>query len=106
MYIDSNLTRKLHILKVYNKISRTIGIMSKLKQVLPLTILVTIVYNSLIFPYLNYGILVWGASVNRLIRLQKKAVRLAAKAKYNAHTGPIFKLFKLLTVNDILKWQD
>ena len=50
--IDSNLTWKLHIQKVYNKVYRTIGIMSKWKQFLPLTILVTI-YYSLIFPYLN-----------------------------------------------------
>ena len=42
-----------HIAKIANKISRTIGILKKLKNILPSSILF-IMYNSLILPQLHY----------------------------------------------------
>jgi hypothetical protein len=102
---DSNLTWKSHISKVSKKVSRTIGVMTKLKKYLPTHILKTL-YNSLIFPHLHYGILVWGNSANKLIKLQKKAIRVVANAKYNDHTQPLFKKLGLLTITDILRLQD
>ena len=47
---------------------------------------------------LNYGILVWGFSCQRLIKLQKKAIRIVSRSKYNAHTGYIFKTVDILTL--------
>ena len=102
---DSNLSWKSHIGKISKKISRTIGVMNKLRNYVPTYILRTL-YNSLIFPHLNYGILVWGNSANRLIKLQKRAIRVVANAKYNAHTQPLFRKLCLLSINDILKMQD
>jgi len=102
---DSNLSWKSHISKISKKVSRTIGVMNKLKNYLPTHIL-RILYNSLIFPHLNYGILVWGNSANKLLKLQKKAIRVVANVKYNAHTQPLFKKLGLLTVTDILELQD
>ena len=63
------------------------------------------IYNSLILSYINYGILVWGYSCERITKLQKKAVRIVSLSKYNAHTEPILKELKLLKVADILKRQ-
>jgi len=102
---DANLSWKPHINHITKKISRTIGIMVKLKHFLPGNILQTL-YNYLVFPYLNYGILIWGTSANRLFILQKKAIRLIANMKYNAHTQPLFKHLQLLTINDVLKLQE
>jgi hypothetical protein len=82
---DSNINWKSHIQKICNKISRTSGVMTKLKHYLPTEVL-KMLYNSLIFPYLNYGILVWGVSANKLLNLQKKIIRTVACPKYNAHT--------------------
>ena len=48
-------------------------------------------YHSLVLPYLNYGVLVWGISIHKLLKLQKKAVRLIVNAKFNAHTEPLLK---------------
>ena len=48
-----------HVIRVANKISKTIGIINKLKYQLPQTTLLTI-YNSLILPHLNYCLLAWG----------------------------------------------
>ena len=60
-----------HINKVAHKISRTTGILNKLKQILPQHILRTM-YNSIILPHINYGTLAWGYQTQRIFILQKK----------------------------------
>ena len=47
--IDKDLKWKTHVYEVLRKVSRTIGIMSKLKDILPTKILIML-YNSLILP--------------------------------------------------------
>ena len=54
-------------------------------------------------PYINYGLMVWGFSCNRVIKLQKKAIRIICLINYNAHTEPLFKKLKILNVTDMLK---
>ena len=89
--IDHNLTWNNHVTLISNKLSRTCGILAKLKNLLPECIL-QLIYNALFLSHLNYGITAWGFhSCSRLLKLQKKAVRLISKRKYNAHTSPIFK---------------
>ena len=60
--IDECLTWKQHIDCVSKTISRNIGVMNKLKYSIPGRILHTL-YCTLITPYLNYGILIWGSTV-------------------------------------------
>ena len=55
----------------------------------------------MILPHLNYGILCWGSPEHRIFTLQKKAVRIISRAKYNAHTSPLFKSLNLLKIHDI-----
>jgi len=103
--LDSNLSWRPHIHAISQKISRTIGIMSKLKHIIPSETLLTL-YNSLILPHLNYGILAWGIKCNRLFKLQKKSVRIILNSKYNAHTNPLFKKLQLLKVMDLCALQE
>ena len=101
--LDSNLTWNSHINQLANKLSRTIGILSRLKRILPCNVLIMI-YNSLFASYINYAISAWGhGSLHRLTRLQKKAVRIITKSKYNSHSSPILKQLKLLKVEDTFK---
>ena len=72
------------------------------KHILP-TLTMKTLYESLISSHLNYGILAWGSNNTRVYKLQKKAIRIVANAKYNAHTEPLFKLFGFLKLPDILK---
>ena len=78
--------------------------MNRIKNIVSSNILLKI-YNSLILSHLHYGILCWGFNSNKLFRLQKKAIRVIAKQKYNAHTDPLFKKYKLLKIEDIFKTQ-
>ena len=101
---DQNLTWKPHIQKIGNKISKTIGVMARLKNVLNEKTL-KLIYNSLILPYLHYGILVWGYQTDRLLILQKKALRILTKSHFIAHTDKLFSQEKILKVNDIFNMQ-
>ena len=57
--IDCNLKWKHHIDFISLKISKTIGILARLRHFVPTETLIMI-YRSLIMPYLSYGICVWG----------------------------------------------
>ena len=99
--LNSNLKWGNHINNVSNKCTRVIGILNKLKQVLPTRIKV-LLYNTLILPHLTYGINGWGFNCTRIKTLQKKAVRVIYNSKYNAHTSNIFKQLKIIKICDIL----
>ena len=59
------------------------------------------IYNALVQPHLNYGILLWGKNIARIQKLQKWAVRSITLSKYNAHTDPLFIKLKLIKIQDI-----
>ena len=98
--IDENVNWHAHTLKIANRISRTLGIMNRIKNFVPAHVL-PIIYNSLILPHLQYSILAWGFYADRLFKLQKRAMRIITNSKYNAHTEPLFKKLNLLQLRDI-----
>lgn len=102
--LDEHMKWNKHVDKVSNKVSRNIGILNSMKHFLPLPTK-KLIYNSLIASHINYGILVWGYTLGRLEKLQKKAVRIITLSKYNAHSEPILKKLKLLKLRDILDLQ-
>jgi len=108
VYIDQHLNWLDHIHQVENKISKTCGILSKLKYKLPKSILLTI-YNSLILPYLQYCTLIWACGsqnkLKKLLIIQKRAVRHISHVHSTCHSAPIFKELNILTINDIYTQQ-
>ena len=103
--LHENLKWKSHTEHVSKKVSRTIGIMRKLKNILPSEVL-TLIYNSLILSYFNYGLFLWGWHASQFIKLQKKVVRIIAKSNYNAHTSGLFKGLSILQFNDLCALHD
>ena len=103
--LDSNLSWKFHIKMISQKISKSICIINRLKNIVPTSVLQTL-YNTLIAPHLSYGILAWGIQSKKLFKLQKRAVRIIVNAKYNAHTDPIFKQQFLLKISDLCALQE
>ena len=71
--IDQHLKFDVHMNNIAIKASRIIGLFNKLKNFLPLYILITL-YNSMILPHLTYGILIWKTNNQQLFKLQKKAL--------------------------------
>ena len=102
--IQNNLKWNSHISSVCNKLSKTNYILKQLKRHLPTHIL-RLIYTSLFVPYIQYGILTWYNSPNynlqRVAKLQKRAIRSITNAKYNAHTNPLLHHLKLLKIEDI-----
>ena len=47
----------------------------------------------------------WGYQSNRMFMLQKRAIRIVANGRYNAHTEPLFKLYRILKLSDVLTLQ-
>ena len=54
MFLDSKLSFKEDVQNVVNKVSKTLGLLRKLQNILPRPPLITI-YKSLIRPHLDYG---------------------------------------------------
>jgi hypothetical protein len=87
--IDSQLTFTQHIANVVKKVSRITGLMYRIRGCVDNTTL-NMIYYSLIYPHLLYGIPIWGNAddthINPLLILQKKAVRLILNKHRNIHT--------------------
>ena len=100
--IDWHLLWNSHIEMIGLKVSKAIGIINHLKSIYPQHVLFTL-YNSLIISHMLYGILLWGKSdnVDKIAKLQKRAIRTISFNRPIAHTEPLFKTFNLLKSNDI-----
>jgi hypothetical protein len=73
--LDSSLKWKKHIDFISNKINRISGIFYRLKRFLPENILLML-YNSLVLPHLNYGVLLWGAMLLGWKSYKKRSLEL------------------------------
>ena len=101
--IDENLTWKNHIYAISKTISRNTGMLTKLKHFVPENILHSL-YCTLILPYINYGVLIWGNTskiyLDKIFKLQKWAIRTISNSHYRSHTGLLFSKFNVLNVHD------
>jgi hypothetical protein len=103
--IQANLKWNSHVSLLVNKMSKTIGIMNKVKYILGTTHL-KIIYQSLIEPYINYCCIVWGgisktSLLDTLHKIQKKALRIATYSPYRSHSRPLFYKLGYLNIYDI-----
>ena len=84
---------KITLISFAKKISKTLGILARLRHTIPLSPLLKI-YQALIIPYLDYRICAWGAAcksyINKLLVLQKRALRLIYFKQIRDHVVPLF----------------
>ena len=89
VFIDSQLSFKNHISSVVKKVSRITGLMHKIRNFVDNKTLYMI-YYSLIYPHLLYGVPLWGSACSTFIDplqiLQNQAVRLISNKHKNIHT--------------------
>ena len=101
LIISSNLKWNKHIDHISIQVSKVIGIMFRLKCILPCDVLHTL-NNSLIMPHFHYCLLTWGSTIrngHQLHLLQKKA--LVDNSHNIAHTDSIFKKFHMAKIIDM-----
>ena len=81
------------------------GILYKIRNFLDRNTL-THLYNSFVFPYLIYGVEVWGNTnavhLDPIIKIQKKVVRTITFSHYLAHTEPIFDTLNILNFSNLV----
>ena len=106
--LQENLGWNDHITAIATKINKHIGVLRALQHKLPTSILFTL-YNTLIYPYLQYCNIAWAPQqsnyIDKLFILQKKALRVVCKTQWDAHTTPLFKSLNTLKIQDVTKLQ-
>ena len=78
--------------------------MYRLKHMVPSEILLTI-YNGLIKPHILYGLKCWGFNQGRILKLQKKAMRIICSSGYLSHSEPLFNPLHASASFDTLRIQ-
>lgn len=105
IFIDNSLSWKCHITFVCKKIRPVIGILSKIRHLLPVTVLRTL-YYTLIHPHILYCIETWGTTfksyMEPLYILHKKLVRIITFSHFIAHTKPLYTMLNILPIPKII----
>ena len=102
--LNSGLSWKHHIAELSKKLARTVGIFYKVRHLIPLKTL-KILYYSMFYSFVSYGITVWGLThksyLDPIIIAQKKILRVMTFSEINAHTAPLFSQLGILKVHDV-----
>ena len=103
IFLDENLNWKKHISILSSKLRRANGALAKLRHfVIPKTL--TSVYYAIFNSHLNYGSQVWGQNqnsvTNRILTLQKSAIRIMSNVPRRTHTAPLFHHLSILKFFD------
>ena len=100
--IDNKLNWKQHIQYIKSKLSKGIGILTKIRHFAPQNILISL-YYSFIESYTNYNILNWSSTPTsnlESIRMNiKKAIRVITFENNYEHTSPLFKKLGILPLS-------
>ena len=108
IHLDCHINFRQHINFLESKIARSVGILTKLKHVLPEKALISL-YYALVSSHLLYGLTVWSGiskrSLDKLNTLQNKAVKIVAGAKYFDHVTPHYSNLKILKLPDLYKYE-
>ena len=100
--IDTTLSWQYHVNDLSIKLNRANALLFKMRKYVSLKILKSI-YFAIFDSYLSYCCLFWAqnrCTIQRILILQKKAVRTTNFQPRNSHTSPLLKQ------NFILKFQD
>ena len=103
-YLDEKFSWTPHIEYIRNKISKSLGIICKLRPGLTEEIMLNM-YYTFVHCYLNTGIIIWDSTHNNkidsLIKIQKKAIRIITNSGYRDHTLPLFTKLKILPLQQL-----
>ena len=102
--IDENLTWSRHISMVESKISRNIGLIGKARRYLNSSATRGL-YFAFVHPYISFGNIAWGSTnrtkLEKIHKLQKRAVRVISYAEKTSHSRPIMKYHKILNIYEL-----
>ena len=89
-----------------SKVSRSVGILTKLKSFVPQQTLLQL-YHSLVHSHLTYGITIWGSTrttyLQKLQNLQNRALKVVCNVPFRSSAKPLYKKLNILTIHDTFK---
>ena len=104
--LDQHLSYDKHISTLVPSLSRTVGLLAKLRHYVPQNTLRSI-YFSLFHSKLIYGLQIWSHGKNVLIQkvktLQNKALRIIDFKNQQDHSSPLYKKLNILKLSDYSK---
>ena len=105
--LDNQLLFKQHIKMLESKLTRSVGTIFKLKSFLPKYKLSKI-YYAFIHSYLNYGLIIWGATpvsnLSKLCRIQSKALRVILRTGWREHAPRLYATQKILQLSKLITY--
>ena len=94
LLLNEHLSWKYHLSHLSKKLSRTCGILLKIRNYLS-TDTLRCIYNSLFLSLLQYGIVIWGKTfssyIEPLFKLQKQAIRTISRQTALSRSLTLFK---------------
>lgn len=105
VYIDEQLTFDYHTQHIIAKLNRSLYCINRIKHFLPCSALRSL-YFALIHSHLSYCPIITSCASNtniqKISRVQKKAIRIISNKGYLEHTAPLFKSLKILSYQQLI----
>ncbi len=93
IFLDEHLTLDAHSNHIVSKLTRSLFCIKQAKHIIPASGLKSL-YFALIHSHLTYcSLIMHGTTIknrNKIIKIQKKAIRIMTNSSYNAHTNPLY----------------
>ena len=109
IFIDCHLNWQIHTNELSTKLSRAIGMLSKIRHYVKFDTL-CMIYHGIFSSLLLYASQIWGQinnqTINKLQILQNKALRILTFKPARTSAGPLFKECKILKLADNIKLQN
>ena len=106
LLIDSHLKWDHHTDLLASKLSRAIGMLSKIRHYVNKNTLRSIYYG-IFSSILTYGCQIWeqieNKNINRILKLQDQAIRVINFAHFNDSRNPLYNNSKILKLSDNIK---
>ena len=106
LFIDRKLTFTEQIETICKK-SKNIVLLYRISLFSPGFILERL-YYAFIFPYMSYCNLIWGGiadtHIDKIFKLQKRAVPISTKSEYLQHTEPLFVQLRVIKIRELFPY--
>ena len=106
LIFDNSLSFKPHINNLARKLSKAVGILSKVQVYLNTSALCSLCY-ALFHCHIQCGIINWSSTyktyLQKLVILQNKAVKIVGNGTWNNRATPYYAKLKILKLQDLVK---
>ena len=105
--LNNKLTFGPHISYLQSKLSRSIGIISKIKFYVPDRVLL-LLYFALFHSHITYGLIIWYSTyktyTSKTSKLQNRIIKIITKSNPREKVLPLFKKYGILTLDDLFTY--